>query len=171
VQTTDLERLGLRSPLHRVPIPFGPQSFRLMLDRSVRERPHAEALVGRCARYNYEQLHGAVAAAAAGLSAIGIRPFDRVAASTGNHPDIVIAFLASQWIGAIWVGINRAYTPFEKLNLLVAGQVTLLLGDGATLDALVGVNYPDTTGQGNCRQPMHSDSCLPDCRATFGHWR
>jgi acyl-CoA synthetase (AMP-forming)/AMP-acid ligase II len=59
-----------------------------------------------------------VNAAAAFLWRLGLRPGDRVAASAGNHPEIVLAFSAAMRMGAIWVGINRRLAPAEKRYLL-----------------------------------------------------
>lgn len=48
------------------------------------------------------ELRDRVAAAAAGLRALGVEPGDRVAAYVTNSPETLVAFLASVSIGAIW---------------------------------------------------------------------
>lgn len=50
----------------------------------------------------YAELRDAVARAAAGLTQVGVRPGDRVAAYLPNVPEAVIGFLAAASIGAIW---------------------------------------------------------------------
>jgi acyl-CoA synthetase (AMP-forming)/AMP-acid ligase II len=93
-------------------------SIAAVLDRGLADHPDKEALVGRSGRYTWAELDTAVAAGAAGLRRAGIAAGDRVAVSLPNDVDIVIAFLATQRIGAIWVGINRALAPPEKQFLL-----------------------------------------------------
>jgi acyl-CoA synthetase (AMP-forming)/AMP-acid ligase II len=96
----------------------GPQTIATMLDPIVRDNPEAPALVGRHGRYNYRELDAAVAQAAAALHGLGLRAPDRVAACLPNDVEIVIAFLASQRLGLVWVGINRPLAPAEKTYIL-----------------------------------------------------
>jgi len=84
----------------------------------VAERPDHTALVGRHGRFSYAQLARVVDRAARALGDLGIAPGDRVAACLPNDVDIVIAFLATQRLGAIWVGINRQLAPPEKTYIL-----------------------------------------------------
>jgi acyl-CoA synthetase (AMP-forming)/AMP-acid ligase II len=114
-------------------IPGGWRCVATILDRSLRETPDAEALVSRHARFTYRELDAAVASAACGLQALGVRTGDRVAACAGNHTDIVIAFLAVQRLGCVWVGINRPLAPPEKEYQLRDAGVSVLLADRATL--------------------------------------
>jgi acyl-CoA synthetase (AMP-forming)/AMP-acid ligase II len=111
------------------PIPGGPQTVAAVLDRPVAEHPDREALVGRHARYGYAELDALVNRAAHGLARAGVRPFDRVAASLGNHTEIVVAFLACMRLGAIWLGVNRALAPPEKVYVLGDAGASLLLCD------------------------------------------
>jgi acyl-CoA synthetase (AMP-forming)/AMP-acid ligase II len=89
-----------------------------VLDPVLRSEPDRLALVGRSGRLTYAQLDGAVNATAAAFSELGVRRFDRVAACLPNDLDIVVVLLASQRLGAIWVGINKALAPREKAYLL-----------------------------------------------------
>ena len=50
----------------------------------------------------WAELQSAVAAAAAGLKALGVKPGDRVAGYLPNTPETVIAFLATASLGAVW---------------------------------------------------------------------
>ncbi|MBW8814212.1 MAG: acyl--CoA ligase [Caulobacterales bacterium] len=115
----------------RRPIPGGWRDVATCLDRSVAERPDAEAIVGRFSRYAYAELDAAIDAGAAALAALGIGPGDRVAACAGNHPDIVIAFFAVQRLGAIWVGINRPLAAPEKAFQLADSGAAVFLADRA----------------------------------------
>ena len=126
----DYRAHGLEPPARRPPIPGGgPQTVAGILDAPLRERPDAEALVGRHDRYTYAELDREVNRAARVLRDLGAGPFTRVACSASNHPEVVIAFLATQRLGAIWVGVNRPLAPPEKAALLVDCGARIFLGD------------------------------------------
>ena len=117
----------------RPPIPGdAPQSVAEVLVRPLERCPERVALVGRHARYTYAELDEAVTRAAVALSRLGVGPGDRVAACLGNHPEIVIAFLAAMRLGAIWVGLNRPLAPAEKSWMLRDAGVSVMLGDRVT---------------------------------------
>ncbi|MHB8669098.1 MAG: class I adenylate-forming enzyme family protein [Acidimicrobiales bacterium] len=120
---------GLLPPPARTPIPGGPQTIVEVLDRVRSEDPGREALVGRHARLSYDELDEAANRAAAALAALGVHPGDRVAASLPNDPEIVVAFLATMRMGAIWVGVNRALAPPEKAYMLADSEVSVILAD------------------------------------------
>lgn len=106
-----------------------PFSIANVLDRSLRERPAAEALVDRYARYTYRQLDEAAGRAAAALARRGVVAGDRVAATLPNQADIVVAFLGAMRLGAIWVGINRDLAPPEKKYMLDDCEPRVVLAD------------------------------------------
>jgi acyl-CoA synthetase (AMP-forming)/AMP-acid ligase II len=89
-----------------------------VLDLILRSDPDRLALVGRSGRLTYAQLDRLVDATAAALSDLGIGRFERTAACLPNDLDIVVTMLASQRLGAIWVGINKVLAPPEKAYLL-----------------------------------------------------
>jgi long-chain acyl-CoA synthetase len=123
---------GLVLDVARPRLPVGAQTIPEALADARRRRPDAEALVGRHSRLTYRALDDQVRRAAAGLAAAGLRPGDRVAGSTANHPELVVAFLAAMHLGAIWVGVNRALTPTEKQYLLHDAGVSVFVGDHQT---------------------------------------
>jgi len=130
---------GLQPPLRRVDMPEGPQDVATLLERPLRERPQAIALVSRHDRLTFAQTDARVRAAAQFLRDLGVGEGDRVAACAGNHADIVIAFLAAQRLGAIWVGVNRNYAPLEKSFLLEDSGACVFLADdkaAAEIEAL-----------------------------------
>jgi long-chain acyl-CoA synthetase len=146
---------GLQAPHRRVDPPVGPRDIASILDRVVAHSPQAEALVDHRRRLTFAELDRAVDGAAHWLRDRGIAPADRVAASLPNEVDIVIAFLAAQRIGAIWVGINRVLSPAEKDRILRHSGARLLLTDEAgraaiettagaleTLDTLAAIDHP-----------------------------
>jgi len=114
-------------------IPGGWRDVASCLDRSVAEKPEAEALVGRFARYSFRELDRSVNAAAAALQALGVKAGDRVAASAANHPDIVIAFFATQRLGAVWVGVSRPLAGPEKGYQLKDSGARVFLADSAAM--------------------------------------
>jgi acetoacetyl-CoA synthetase len=70
---------------------------------------------------SYAQLYRAVAATAAGLRAAGVTAGDRVAGYLPNHPQAVVAMLATTSIGAIWsscspdFGVNGVLDRFGQI--------------------------------------------------------
>jgi acyl-CoA synthetase (AMP-forming)/AMP-acid ligase II len=134
----DLERLGLIAPAARVPIPdAAPQSAVAVLDAALEADPQREALVSRHTRLSYEQLETAVNGAARVLQDAGVGAGDRVAASMGNHAELVVAFLAAMRLGAIWVGISRQLAAPEKTYLLLDSGARLLLADREAQEQLL----------------------------------
>jgi long-chain acyl-CoA synthetase len=113
----------------RADIPGGWRDVASCLDRSVASRPDQEALIGRFSRYTYRELDAAINAAAATLQELGVKQGDRVAASAPNHPDIVLAFMAAQRLGAIWVGVNRPLAGPEKVFQLQDSGAIVFLAD------------------------------------------
>lgn len=132
----DFRKFGLKAPVSRPRIPFGAQTIADVLEQPLKERPEREALVDRNSRYTYAELDAAVTAACHALMGFGIRTGDRIAASSFNSADLIIAFLASQRLGAVWVGMNRVLAPREKMYLLLDCEASLLLIDDENLSAL-----------------------------------
>lgn len=127
--TFDYAARGLRPPVRRPAIPgAAPQCVAAVLDPILRSDPDRPALVGRSGRLSYAELDRAVDATAAALAEMGVERFDRVAACLPNDVDIVVALLASQRLGAIWVGINRPLAAPEKSYLLRDSGARVLLG-------------------------------------------
>ena len=63
-------------------------------------------------------------AVAVALAAAGVQPGDRIAGCMGNHTELVVAFLATMHLGAVWVGVNRALTrPEQEYVLDDAGRL------------------------------------------------
>ena len=124
---------GLRPSVDPIPIPSGPRDVASALEAAASLRPDVEALVGRHTRLTFGEFDQAVNAAVGFLWQLGLRPGDRVAASAGNHPEIVLAFFAAMRLGAIWVGINRRLAPAEKHFLLRDSEARFLLAEDEVL--------------------------------------
>lgn len=130
------EVLGLRAPACRRSTPVGPRDVASILDAALRDTPDAEALSDPARRLDYRALNDAIDAAMVLFVAQGIKPQDRIAGSLANSCDIVVAFMAAQRLGAIWVGINRVLSNPDKRHILGHAGVSLLLLDRAGADAI-----------------------------------
>jgi acyl-CoA synthetase (AMP-forming)/AMP-acid ligase II len=89
-----------------------------VIDRIVASDPGREALVGRSGRFTYAELDRAANRAANALAALGVGAGTRVAACLPNDVQLPVLFLATQRLGALWVGVNRLLAPPEKAYLL-----------------------------------------------------
>jgi acyl-CoA synthetase (AMP-forming)/AMP-acid ligase II len=122
---------GLLAVEHRKAIPGAPQNLTGLYDETLAEAPERVAIVGRSGSLSFAALEAQVNAACGYLAGLGVRASDRVAASLVNDIDIVVAFLAVQRIGAIWVGINRAYALGERRHFLTDAEVSVLVAEPA----------------------------------------
>ncbi len=122
-----------------------PASLAAMLERVVRERPHAEALVAGDIRLSWRELHHAARKCAGGLASRGVHAGDRVAVFLGNGTEFVITTLACAWLGAVLVPISaRSRTPelahalqdAEAAAIVCAADLLPLLPERASLPAL-----------------------------------
>lgn len=98
-----------------------------VLRPALADRPDAAAVVGPSGSLSYADLDAAARSAAGALWDLGVRPGDRVAACLPNDLDIVVAFHGAQRIGAIWLGINEAYTRAEQEQLRALSTPSVVL--------------------------------------------
>ena len=112
--------------------PPGPWTCGAIIEQARQAWPDREALIGRHGRFTYAELAEEIVAATCALQALGVSAGDRVAATTANHLEIVIAFFAAQQLGAIWVGVNRVLAAPEKRYILEDSGASLYLADRAT---------------------------------------
>ena len=132
---------GLRPSPRRPHLPVGAHSVPEALANAVARVPDAEAVVGRYARHTHRELDDRVRRAVAALVAAGVAPGDRIAGCTTNDPELVVAFLATMHLGAVWVGINRALTLPEQRYLLDDAGVSVFVGDRAATSAIAGARH------------------------------
>ncbi|ADP81279.1 class I adenylate-forming enzyme family protein [Pseudofrankia inefficax] len=99
-----------------------------VLRPALADLPDAPALVGPSGSLTYAELDAAADAAAGALWDLGVRPGDRVAACLPNDLDIVVAFHGAQRVGALWLGINEAYTEAEQEQLRALSTPRVVLG-------------------------------------------
>ncbi|MBW2315370.1 MAG: AMP-binding protein [Deltaproteobacteria bacterium] len=134
----DLRALDLRPSDRRPEIPGGgPQTVAEILDRPLAAHPDREALVGRGARFSFVELDAEVSRTANALAALGAEVGTRVACCLPNSAELVVAFLASQRLGAVWVGVNAALAPPEKAMLLADSGAEVFV---ASQDAIAGLS-------------------------------
>ena len=111
------------------PLPEGPSTVSACLEAGRRDHPDRPALVWNHSTLTYSELDTRVAAAAGALASLGIGPGDRVACSLPNRPALVEAFLATQRLGAVWLGINTNLVADEAHWLLDDAGARLLITD------------------------------------------
>ena len=116
---------GLAGTRRPADIPIGPQSVAELV-AGFAGSDHL-ALIGLSDSYTYHELSAAVDAAAAALVEAGMQPGDRLAVCAPHDSEIVIAYLAAQRLGVVWVGINRNLAPGEKLHMIRDSGATLIL--------------------------------------------
>jgi acetoacetyl-CoA synthetase len=91
-------------------------------------------------QYTYADLRAQVAAARAGLAALGVGTGDRVAALAPNSPDTLVAFLATASLGAVWsscspdFGARAISERFTQIEPKVLIAVDGYLYSGKTFD-------------------------------------
>jgi acyl-CoA synthetase (AMP-forming)/AMP-acid ligase II len=180
-----LDTRGLQIRPDPAPLPEGPHTIAGILVDGVHAHPEREALVQGADRLTYRELDERVTAAAGGLAALGIGPGDRVAASLPNRTALVEAFLATQRLGAIWLGINTNLTAPEARWMLDDSEASLLLttpdrgidiGDDRTLtiDPTTGAgSWVDLVAAGHPQPEVEVDPHAPAAIAytsgTTGH--
>ena len=139
------------------------------------------------------ELRSQVAAAAAGLRALGIGPGDRVAGYLPNTPETIVAFLATASLGAVWSScspdfgagaVADRFTQIEpKVLLAVDGYtyggkefdrleiVAELAQSMPSLERVIVLPYldpsPDLTGLENCSSWAELLAVDPGAELTF----
>jgi long-chain acyl-CoA synthetase len=115
-------------------IPGVPPSVAELLDPLVASRPDEVAVIDRYRTLSFRELDEEVDRAAAVLHDLGIGPIDRVSASLPNQAEIVVMFLASMRLGAMWAGVNRNLALPERSYLLGEVESSVYVADDDTLD-------------------------------------
>jgi len=101
---------------------------------------------GRETVLSYKDLFARAEALAAGLTARGVLPGDRVAFFLGNRPEFVVAWLAVIRLGAAMVPINLAYRRREIVHMLADAEPRLLISERSqapVLDELAPEERPE----------------------------
>lgn len=122
-----------------------------LLDEMARRQPGHEAVVDGERRWTYADLRREAMSVAAGLSALGVKPGDRVAILMGNRAEWLASYFAILGLGATAVALNTWLTPAEQAYQLSHARVsTLILADRfrdrdvlAELDGMRAIGVPD----------------------------
>lgn len=116
-------------------------SVAVAFERAATAHGERVALEGEGSAWTYAELASRVARVAGALAARGVEPGDRVAACMPRGPDVVTAWLACAWLGAVWVPLDPSW-PRVRRELAIretAARLTLetLCEDAAPLLAPV----------------------------------
>ncbi len=106
------------------PWPHGPATVAALLEAPLAATPDRLALIDEERRWTYRTLDDAVERTAAALVSIGAGPGSRIAWTLPNCAELPIGFLATQRIGAIWLGLNDALAEPERAALLRDAEAT-----------------------------------------------
>lgn len=120
------------------PYPFGPSTLAELLDEPVATTPERLALIDGDRSWTYRELDADVERTAAALIAAGAGAGARVAWTLPNCAELPIGLLATQRIGALWLGINGALAPPEKQFLLDDAEVTHYVSTPDVLERTTG---------------------------------
>jgi 2-furoate---CoA ligase len=108
-----------------------------LLDRAVRRRPEAEAVVDGPVRLTYAELDARAAGVARGLAALGVGRRDRVLVALRNRVEHVLAYWACQRLAAVAVPINFRLAAGEVAYLLDDSGARVVLFEATTAPAVL----------------------------------
>lgn len=109
------------------------------LQRLARDRPSETALSAGNRSWTYRDLSADIDQVAAGFTALGIAPGDRIVLHFGNVPELVIAYHACFRTGAIAAPMKPALKQAELEQLLARLRPALYLGDASGYASARGV--------------------------------
>jgi benzoate-CoA ligase family protein len=105
-----------------------------LLDRQLEAGRGGEvALAGPAGTLTYAELAAQVAALASGLTALGIRPEERVALLATDRPETVVTFCALLRMGAVAVPVSTMYNGTELGELLRDARARVVMATGDCL--------------------------------------
>ena len=123
------------------------------LDRADPGKPFLRTPAGRVLTYG--ELRTGSARMAGALSALGVRPGDRVAVQVEKSPEVVLLYLACLRAGAVYLPLNTAYTLAELEYFIADAEPALVVCDPRSHEAIAGiaggaaVETLDANGQGS----------------------
>ena len=104
-----------------------------LFEAAVAAVPERTWLVHEDASYTYEEAHRRIASAAAGLADRDVGRGDLVLAATPNTPEHLFTWLASAYLGSIFVAVNPRGTEAELEGMVAQVQPKLVLDDVQSL--------------------------------------
>ncbi|ADP82313.1 AMP-binding protein [Pseudofrankia inefficax] len=118
-----------------------------LLERRIEQEPDAEYLDVCGTKLTAAEVGTAAARLGGGLQALGVVPGDRVAMLLENSPEMLVAWWAAQWAGAVAVPINTAYKgEYLRHQLRDSGaRVLVVAADLAERAAAVSADLDELT--------------------------
>src|SRR5690606_7046816 len=117
--------------------PFPPCVTATLLARNARQWPDLVVLkFDSGERYTTVELLDAVRRHAAGLQALGVQQGDHVLCWMPNGPPAVLAWLALNLLGAVYVPINTAYKGRLLQHVIDSSGASLMLASAQLLERL-----------------------------------
>ena len=111
-----------------------------LLERRARLQPHLVVLkFDSGEQYTSVELLAAVRRHAAGLQALGVQQDDLVLCWMPNGPPAVLAWLALNLLGAVYVPINTAYRGRLLQHVIHSSGASLMLAQSDLLDRLADI--------------------------------
>ena len=99
-------------------LPDPPRSVAAVLEPALSDHPGRLALVDGDRRWTYAELDSEVHVMARRLAAAGLVPGARLLWSSVNCAELVIAFLATQRLGAVWAAVTPRLPPPDRARLI-----------------------------------------------------
>src|SRR3954469_8682696 len=123
------------APPAPAPVSIGPEPFNAgegLAPRHARATPNRQAITaidldGSVRPFSYAELHDAVRRFAAALVASGVRPEERLLLCMGDSPELLTAFLAGLWVGAVPVPVSTMLKPKDIAPLATDSRARLVV--------------------------------------------
>ncbi len=153
--------LALREP--PPPWPFGLSSVAQILEIGIASQPDQAALVDGERSWTYRQLDTVVNAAAHSLAVRDVGVGDRIVWCLPNSAELIIGFLATCRLGAIWAGVNPSSPATEQNRVLADLDPTLCIGTataGAVSIVDLALEWADSRPQSSLPVDPHAPGAI-----------
>jgi crotonobetaine/carnitine-CoA ligase len=134
----------LRPPWFRPVMPPRDECvLRGLLDSGAKRHPQRNiALFEDGTRWTYDECRARVRAMAEALQRLGVAKGDRVAAWLPSGPRLILAWFATNYLGAIFVPLNTAYRGRILEHVINQAAARLMIVHGDLLERLEGLSLP-----------------------------
>ncbi|HEV7862278.1 MAG TPA: AMP-binding protein, partial [Acidimicrobiia bacterium] len=123
--------------------------------------PGAEAVVDEQQRLTYSDLAERAATVAGGLSALGVKAGDRVAAALRNRVETVLLYWACQWLGACFVPLNWRLKSEEIRYCATDAEATVFVAEPHLVETTGARLYADLPSGDAAPGPFRADDRDP----------
>ena len=111
-------------------------SPRELLQRAAAKWPNTIALVTDDTQVTFAELYRRAAILTKHLTAVGIKPGDRVGVLFSNSIDFYVAYYGAWQTGAVIIPLNIFLTPVELAQIVEHAKPSLIIGEKERMDAL-----------------------------------